>query len=69
MAQSSTIYREAWQNAGHPGKGRIMLAFHMFCHEDRDEAFRIARDPMNRYLKSLVVAASDWTSGAVSDDY
>jgi alkanesulfonate monooxygenase SsuD/methylene tetrahydromethanopterin reductase-like flavin-dependent oxidoreductase (luciferase family) len=46
-----------------------MLAFHMFCHEDHDEAYRIAREPMNRYLKSLVDAASDWTSGAVSEDY
>jgi len=69
MVELCAIYREAWQAAGHPGNGRIMLAFHMFCHEDRDEAYRIAREPMNRYLKSLVDAASDWTSGAVSDDY
>jgi len=69
MVELCAIYREAWQAAGHPGEGRIMLAFHMFCHESRDEAYRIARDPMNRYLKSLVDAASDWTSGAVSEDY
>ena len=69
MVELCAIYREAWQRAGHPGRGRIMLAFHMFCHEDHDEAYRIAREPMNRYLKSLVDAASDWTSGAVSEDY
>ncbi len=69
MGELITTYREAWKRAGHPGEGRVMLAFHMFCHEDRDEAIRIARDPMNRYLKMLVDAASDWTSGASSNDY
>ena len=46
-----------------------MLAFHMYCHEDAVEAARIARDPLNRYLGSLVDAASDWISGASSTDY
>jgi alkanesulfonate monooxygenase SsuD/methylene tetrahydromethanopterin reductase-like flavin-dependent oxidoreductase (luciferase family) len=69
MNELISTYREAWKGAGHPGEGRVMLAFHMFCHEDRDEAVRVARDPMNRYLKMLVDAASDWTSGASSDDY
>ena len=46
-----------------------MLAFHMYCHEDHDEAIRIGREPMNRYLKSLVDAARDWTTGAESADY
>ena len=35
----------------------------MFCHEDAEEAARIARDPLNRYLKSLVDAASGWVDG------
>src|SRR5262247_3062291 len=25
------IYRDAWRDAGHPGQGRVMLAFHMLC--------------------------------------
>ena len=32
MAELLGLYREAWQSAGHPGMGRVMLAFHMFCH-------------------------------------
>ena len=28
------IYRKAWREAGHPGDGEVMIAFHMFCHED-----------------------------------
>ena len=69
MAELIGIYRDAWNSAGHKGKPRVMLAFHMFCHEDRSEAVRIARDPLNRYLKSLVDAASDWTSGTSSGEY
>jgi alkanesulfonate monooxygenase SsuD/methylene tetrahydromethanopterin reductase-like flavin-dependent oxidoreductase (luciferase family) len=69
MAELIGIYREAWKSAGHAGDGRIMLAFHMFCHADAGEAMRIARDPVNRYLKSLVDAAKDWVDGATSDNY
>lgn len=69
MAELIGIYREAWQSAGHEGNGRVMLAFHMYCHEDENEAKRIARDPLNRYLKSLVDAAKGWVEGAASDNY
>jgi alkanesulfonate monooxygenase SsuD/methylene tetrahydromethanopterin reductase-like flavin-dependent oxidoreductase (luciferase family) len=68
MKELLDIYRKAWRDAGHKGKGRIMLAFHMFCDENHDKAWAIARDPMNRYLKSIVDAASDW-SGMTSTDY
>ncbi|HXP73948.1 MAG TPA: LLM class flavin-dependent oxidoreductase [Stellaceae bacterium] len=69
MRELLGIYRDAWRSAGHPGDGRVMLAFHMFCHENRDEAVRIARDPLNRYLKSIVDAASHWMAGTTSNDY
>ena len=69
MRDLCEAYHESWRAAGHPGRGRVMLAFHMLCHEDHDEAVRIARQPLNNYLKSLVDAASDWTSGTTSADY
>ena len=69
MRELCDIYREAWDKAGHAGAGRVMLAFHMYCHEDEREAARIARDPLNRYLAALVDAASDWISGTSSSDY
>ena len=69
MRELCSIYREAWDKAGHPGKGRVMLAFHMYCHEDAGEAVRIARDPLNRYLAALVDAASGWITGTSSADY
>ena len=69
MAELIGRYREAWRAARHAGQGRVMLAFHMFCTESEKQAVAIARDPLNRYLKSLLEAASGWTSGASSADY
>jgi natural product biosynthesis luciferase-like monooxygenase protein len=69
MAELLKIYREAWTAAGHPGRGRVMLAFHMFCADTSDKAAAIAREPLNIYLKSIVDAASDWMSGVASKDY
>ena len=69
MAELIEAYRDAWARAGHPGTGTVMLAFHMLCHRDQAEAERLARGPLERYLKSLVAAASDWTAGTTSADY
>ena len=69
MGELLGLYRDAWKSAGHPGDGRVMLAFHMFCSEQRDEAFAIAREPLDKYLSSLVDAASDWMEGTSSKDY
>lgn len=62
-------YRDARRAAGHPGPGRVMLAFHMLCHEDGERARALARGPVNHYLRSLVEAASGWVQGASSADY
>jgi alkanesulfonate monooxygenase SsuD/methylene tetrahydromethanopterin reductase-like flavin-dependent oxidoreductase (luciferase family) len=62
-------YRDSWRAAGHPGNGKIMLAFHMLCHEDEQAAHRLSRDRVNAYLASLVDAARDWIDGASSADY
>jgi hypothetical protein len=51
------------------GKGRVMLAFHMFCAETMEQAIRVARPPFNHYSKTLVAAAADWTDGLNSKDY
>ena len=63
------IYRNAWQEADHKGRGTVMLAHHMFCHEDRERAYELSRDPLNRYLESVVTSASPWLTGSSSVDY
>ena len=69
MRSLVAAYREAWRSAGHAGQGRVMLAFHMLCHENGERARTLARDPINHYLRSLVEAASGWVQGASSADY
>ena len=69
MAELIEAYRGARAHAGHAGPGTVMLAFHMLCHADQLQAEQIAREPINRYLRSLVAAASDWMSGENSTDY
>jgi alkanesulfonate monooxygenase SsuD/methylene tetrahydromethanopterin reductase-like flavin-dependent oxidoreductase (luciferase family) len=69
MAELIALYRDGWKSAGRTGDGRVMLAFHMFCHESRAAAEAIARAPLEGYFRSLVDAASDWTAGLSSADY
>jgi natural product biosynthesis luciferase-like monooxygenase protein len=62
-------YRDGWKKGGHAGGGKVMLAHHLFCHEDDKTAFDIARAPLERYLKSIVGATKLWMGGASSNDY
>jgi alkanesulfonate monooxygenase SsuD/methylene tetrahydromethanopterin reductase-like flavin-dependent oxidoreductase (luciferase family) len=62
-------YREAWAQAGHPGQGEVMLAFHMFCDENSSRARALACPLLDAYLHSLVDAAGDWLDGPTSADY
>ena len=69
MSEFLGIYREAWRSAGHPGKGRVMLAIHMFCDEDRGRAIEVAREPVERYFSGLVEGARGWLQGASTKNY
>src|SRR5215470_5938076 len=62
-------YRESWKEAGHPGSGTVMVAFHMFCHPDAKLAREIARKPFETYFRVLSEAAGDWVTGPASKDY
>jgi len=63
------IYRNAWRKAGHPGDGEVMIAFHMFCHEDAKLARDIPRPQFEDYFVALFESAGEWTKGASSKDY
>ncbi len=47
MAELIGQYREAWRSAGHPGSGRVMLAFSMCCMTTTEEAVETYRKPTN----------------------
>jgi alkanesulfonate monooxygenase SsuD/methylene tetrahydromethanopterin reductase-like flavin-dependent oxidoreductase (luciferase family) len=63
------LYRKSWREAGHPGDGEVMVAFHMFCHEDARLARDIARPPFEEYFRALNEAVGDWSRGTTSKDY
>jgi alkanesulfonate monooxygenase SsuD/methylene tetrahydromethanopterin reductase-like flavin-dependent oxidoreductase (luciferase family) len=68
MAPLIRSYREAWQAAGRPGKGKVMIAFHMYCAPTDAEAVATAEPLVNAYLRSLHEAAADW-GHLTSKDY
>jgi len=61
------LYRKSWREAGHPGDGEVMVAFHMFCHEDGKLARDIARPPFEEYFRALNEATGDWERGTSKD--
>lgn len=63
------LYRNAWRDAGHPGQGEVMVAFHMLCHVDDAAARALARAPFEDYFAALNACAQDWVTGADSKDY
>jgi len=69
MTELMGIYRAAWKSAGHPGEGRMMLSFAMYCAATREEAFAVGAPALEGYLAALVAAASAWTEGSASADY
>ena len=68
-SQLVQIYREAWRSAGHPGQGKVMLAVFMYCHEDREEAVRIAKPRIERHFGSIADAMSEHAGKQLSKDY
>src|SRR5438309_1372487 len=62
-------YRRAWQAAGHPGQGEVMIAFHLYCEPEGERARAFASPFLDRYLVSLADPASDWLDGRTSKDY
>ena len=62
-------YRSAWTKAGHKSKPRIMMAVFMFCHEDGEEARRIAKPKVEGHFTQIVNAMGEYTDGSPSDVY
>ena len=69
MAGLLNTYRNAWRDAGHPGKAQIMLSFSMHVNEDGDAARAAFGPNLDSYLDALVDAASGWLDGASTKDY
>ena len=62
LAEKVKVYREAYEAAGHPGKGIVSLMLHTFIGDDVDEVRETVRAPMKQYLSSAMnlVRAAAW---------
>ena len=69
MRELVAIYRKAWRDADHPGDGEVMMAFHMFCHEDGAKAREIAREPFDAYFRMLAEVTGEFETTTRSTDY
>jgi len=69
MAELVGQYREAWRAAGHPGRGRVMIAFSMCCLPEPGEAAAAFRGPINKYMNALMEATAGWLKGSSTKDY
>lgn len=67
LKELNAVYRKAWREAGHPGNGEVMFAFHMFVDEDGERARQTARPQIDAYFRSLLEASSDWESVKSAD--
>lgn len=63
------VYHEEWAKAGHSGRGKVALAFMMYCAPTTEQAIEEAGPDVKAYFETLTDAASDWSGGASSDDY
>lgn len=54
VSEKVAVYRRAWQEAGHEGKGTVSLMLHTFVGESDEHAREIAREPMKGYLRTAV---------------
>ncbi|MCC6238520.1 MAG: LLM class flavin-dependent oxidoreductase, partial [Dehalococcoidia bacterium] len=57
------IYRQAWEEAGHPGRGTVSLMVHTFVGGNDEVARETVREPMKQYLSTAVnlVSAVAWS--------
>lgn len=69
MNELIKVYRKAWRDAGHPGNGRVMLAFHMYCAATMEEARATGEPELMDYFRTFADAARAWTTGTKSKDY
>lgn len=58
LGEKIAIYREAWDEAGHAGRGTVSVMLHTFVGDTDEEVRAITKEPMKRYLGSSLSLAS-----------
>ena len=63
LADKINLYRQAWSEAGHPGRGHVTVMLHTFIHEEMDVARSLVREPLTDYLRSslFLIQKAAWS--------
>lgn len=63
LAAKIAIYRQAWEENNHPGKGTVTLMIHTFVGHSDDSVKEIVRQPMRQYLASSLdlIKSAAWS--------
>ena len=59
VASKVEVYRKAWSDAGHPGRGVVTLMLHTFVGPDETTVKRLVHKPLKEYLRSAVSLVKD----------
>lgn len=62
LAVKIAVYRQAWREAGHAGRGQVTLMLHTFIGEDEAAVRRTVKGPMLRYLGSSANLVGRYTA-------
>jgi natural product biosynthesis luciferase-like monooxygenase protein len=54
LATKIAVFRKAWREAGHAGRGRVTLMLHTYVCPDGESAREVVREPLIEYLRSSV---------------
>jgi natural product biosynthesis luciferase-like monooxygenase protein len=52
VAKKVALYRRAWEQAGHPGRGHVSLMLHTFVGDSAESVKETVRAPLIEYLRS-----------------
>ena len=63
LTEKVALYRKAYEEAGHPGRGIVSLMLHTYVGETDEVSKEVVREPMKSYLRSAVglVKAAAWS--------
>jgi len=68
LRQLLEIYHDAYRAAGHPGRGKVFLSFHMFVDPDGQRARDVARPHVESYFRA-VMRSLEGIAAQPSDNY
>jgi len=51
VSKKVSLYRQAWNEAGHPGRGHVTLMLHTFLGESQESVKATVREPLIEYLR------------------